>query len=156
MMQTSSQNLLRNVVFNSKEKNYGLSYDVQFSMCNHTFEWKIDQYIEGKTGDTGSCEGKLTDSYDVMPVLPSFLDIDYDPYTACHKVMMLLTSSSLSSSPYFSDGASGDVLNDIVQVLIESLVSHQREKVKLLTKSFRYTLYKLSFTHITVIVVICS
>lgn len=76
------------------------------------------------------------DSFDVMPILPSFVDIDYDPYSACHNVQLLL-SAKLSASDA-SKGPHSHTLDEIVRVLIESIVKDQREKMKFLTKSFRY------------------
>ena len=71
----------------------------------------------------------MNNSYDVMPVLPTFNGIDYDPYMAYDKVLVLLSSQHQQQSC--------DVFYEIVKILVESIVSDQKEKVKLLPKSSR-------------------
>lgn len=128
---------MRSVTISSVEKSYGMCHNVEFSICNHTFEWIIVEYMKGKTTD----ERIKEDTFDVMPVLPSFVGIDYNPYVACHSVMLLLSSSSESESEKTS---SHNMLIEIMRVLTTSIVDDQREKVNLLTKSFRYSVIQRS------------
>lgn len=149
ILQTACRNLLRrNVTISSKDTSFGRCHKIEFAICKHTFEWKIDQHMEGKTTDA-----ILNDSFDVMPILPTFSDIDYDPYSACYHVQLLLSAPSLSDTA--AQGTSHNTtIDDIVVVLIESLVNDQRQKVKLLTKSFRLDIY----VHVATpaVIVLCS
>jgi len=102
-------------------------------MCNHTFEWRIDHHIRGK-----SSRGCPVDDYDVMPVLPTFTDVDYDPYKAVDDVMRLISPTDDEGNDAAPPGGrtTGN-LSDVVKCLIDSIVDDQREKVKLLSKSSR-------------------
>jgi hypothetical protein len=124
MLKTPSRYLARNTVIESKETSYGKCHHVQLFFCSHIFEWKIDHHMTGKTADES-----MNNSYDVMPVLPTFNGIDYDPYMAYDKVLVLLSSQHQQQSC--------DVFYEIVKILVESIVSDQKEKVKLLPKSSR-------------------
>jgi hypothetical protein len=116
---------MQNTLTESQHTSYGVCYHLRFTLCNHTFEWKIDHHMKGKTSDE-----RLNETYDVIPILPTFYGIDYDPYIACCDVMTLLSATGAQPSSRIA-------YNDIVKVLTDSIVNDQRQKVKILTKSFR-------------------
>lgn len=123
MPQSCNQDARLNVVIQSVDMTYGKRHTLTFTLCSHIFEWIIDHFV---TGDT-------PEYYDVMPVLPTFVDIDYDPYKAFSEILPFL-SQSKDSRQKISDGAR---FNEIVKTLVLAVVTDQKQKVKCLMKSFR-------------------
>ena len=118
------------VVTQTKTLSHGKRHDVQVVLCDHTFEWIIEEDDDDddmlKSGDRGNC-------FDVMPVLPTFIEIDYDPYSAHGAVLEYLASPEAISCEFSSIAT----LNGIIKVLINCIIKDQKIKVNSLTKSIR-------------------